>query len=170
MRPMQKPLAEQPRPAKVTPEMLLEEQKRKDLERLQKELDAATSTSPPLPIKSPRRDKFAFFSRKGGSIKDTPPQTATTASTSPGSSIAPKAVESPKQTPQSMPARAPQRSIDAPNPIERPILSQAPKKIVELPQIQQGGGGMVPQTDAPVSASNAGERVSPHFQERGVFC
>ncbi len=27
-------------------------------------------------------------------------------------------------------------------------------------EIKQGGGGIVPQTDAPISASNAGERVS----------
>jgi hypothetical protein len=31
----------------------------------------------------------------------------------------------------------------------------------EPPQgIEQGGGGIVPQIDAPISASNAGERVS----------
>ncbi|KUJ17735.1 uncharacterized protein LY89DRAFT_733562 [Mollisia scopiformis] len=158
----QKHEAEQARLADVEAARILEEQKRKDLERLQKELDAAAAASPPLPFKSPMREKFAFFSRKAGSIKDTPPPTATTVASvapSPAPSIAPKVKEAPKQVQQPLQSRAPQRINEAPKPIERPAPSQAPKKVVELPQqIQQGGGGIVPQTDAPISASNAGER------------
>ena len=98
----------------------LAEQKRKDLERLQAELDAAVPTSPPPPT-SPR-EKLRFFSRKRAQTRTSPP------------SIVKRESESTS-------------------------LSTTKTKSNELPRgIEQGGGG--PQIDAPISASNAGERVS----------
>jgi hypothetical protein len=98
----------------------LAEQKRKDLERLQAELDAAVPTSPPPPT-SPR-EKLRFFSRKRAQTRTSPP------------SIVKRDSESTS-------------------------LSTTKTKSNELPRgIEQGGGG--PQIDAPISASNAGERVS----------
>jgi hypothetical protein len=52
---------------------LLEEQKRKDLERLQAELDAAPPAS--LPVTSPK-EKFTFFSRKRAASKASPPRSS----------------------------------------------------------------------------------------------
>jgi hypothetical protein len=102
---------------------LLAEQKRKDLERLQAELDAATPSSPPLPTGP--REKLRFFSRKRAQTKTSPP------------------VSPPTTTRES----------------ESTSLSTT--KSTEQPRgIEQGGGGIVPQIDAPISASNAGERVS----------
>jgi hypothetical protein len=96
---------------------LLGEQKRKDLERLQAELDAA-SPAPAL-VASPAKEKFGFL-RKRAATKASP------------------------------------RSSESSS---GPSLSQT--KSNEPPRrIEQGGGGIVPQTDAPISASNAGERVS----------
>ena len=95
----------------------LAEQKRKDLERLQAELDAAVPTSPTSP-----REKLRFFSRKRAQTKTSPPAAA-------------------RQEP------------------EKALLSTT--KSNEAPRgIEQGGGRIVPQLDAPMSASNAGERVS----------
>ncbi|CZR56360.1 uncharacterized protein PAC_06248 [Phialocephala subalpina] len=158
---------EQERMKEVEAARVLKENKRKDLERLQRELELA---SPPLLTKSPKREKFAFFSRKGSGSVNSPPQSATTsaaASASPASSAKPSK-EVPRQHVQGpLPSQAPKRIMEASRPIERAVssqapkavLSQAPKKAVEVPQqIQQGGGGIVPQTDAPISASNAGER------------
>jgi hypothetical protein len=95
----------------------LAEQKRKDLERLQAELDAAVPTSPTSP-----REKLRFFSRKRAQTKTSPPPTV-------------------KREPESA-MLTKMKSNEAPRGIE------------------QGGGGIVPQLDAPMSASNAGERVS----------
>ncbi len=100
---------------------ILATQKRKDLERLQAELDAA---APRLPSPTSPKDKFKFFSKKRSSTKITsPPLTASGAQKT---------------------SLTKSRSNDAP---QRGIIGQ-------------GGGGIVPQTDAPISASNAGERVS----------
>lgn len=145
---------------------VLEENKRRDLERLQKELEAA---SPSLPMKSPKKERLAFFSRKSGSgsTRGTPPQTASSAGPSPAGSMAKVSKEAPRQHVQGpIPSQAPKRIMEASRPIERvasqapkAVPSQAPKRVVDVPQqIQQGGGGIVPQTDAPISASNAGER------------
>ncbi|KAE9364464.1 hypothetical protein N431DRAFT_421467 [Stipitochalara longipes BDJ] len=96
----------------------LAEQKRKDLERLRAELDAAVPTSPP-PLTSPR-DKLRFFSRKRAQTTTSPPPTV-------------------------------KREA------EGALLSTT--KSNEAPRgIEQGGGGIVPQLDAPISASNSGER------------
>jgi len=95
----------------------LAEQKRKDLERLQAELDAAVPTSPTSP-----REKLRFFSRKRAQTKTSPPAAV---------------------------KREPENAL---------LLTT---KSNEAPRgIEQGGGGIVPQLDAPMSASNAGERVS----------
>ncbi|KAK0099816.1 hypothetical protein ONS95_008570 [Cadophora gregata] len=119
------------RMAEEEPERLLAEQKRKDLERLQAELDAAP---PPLPacVASPKKEKFAFFSRKRAATKTTPPTTSGSGSGTNSMSKS-RSHEPPRSTEVS-------RSTDLPRGIE------------------QGGGGIVPQTDAPISASNAGER------------
>ena len=99
---------------------LLQEQKRKDLERLEAELDAA-APAVSLPVTTPLKDKFAFFSKKVTATNVSPPRTS-------GSSGRVQLART--------------RSNEPPRGIE------------------QGGGGIVPQTDAPISASNAGERVS----------
>lgn len=106
---------------------LLAEQKRKDLERLEAELDAAP---PPPRITSPGREKFNFFSRKRAATKVTPPTTAGSGNNSMSISRT-KSNDSP-----------PRRSHD---PLPRGV--------------EQGGGGVVPGADAPISAVNAGERV-----------
>jgi hypothetical protein len=143
---------------------ILAEQKRKDLERLQKELDAAVpGTAPAAPkvqaVAGPMlREKFSFFSRKKNAAKDTPPQT-------PKSSSGPTSTISSKSTdPQRVPEKVCKEEL--PKNIEKQVRVELPKRVEkplepELPKaIGQGGGGIVPQTDAPISASNAGERVS----------
>jgi len=119
------------RMAEEEPERLLAEQKRKDLERLQAELDAAP---PPLPapVAGPKREKFAFFSRKRAATKTTPPTTSGSGS---GTNSMSKS-----------------RSNEPPRSTEVPRSTDIPRGI------EQGGGGIFPQTDAPISASNAGER------------
>lgn len=120
------------RMADEEPEKLLAEQKRKDLERLQAELAAAP---PPLmPVASPKREKFGFFSRKRAATRTTPPNTSGSGS---GTNLMSKS-----------------RSNEPPRHTEVPRSTDIPRGI------EQGGGGIVPQTDAPISASNAGERVS----------
>ncbi|TVY37328.1 hypothetical protein LSUB1_G004752, partial [Lachnellula subtilissima] len=96
---------------------ILAEQKRKDLERLEAELEAAAPIAPR--ITSPGREKFSFFSRKRPVSKSAHPRTSESRSGSGGNSMS---------------------------------RTEAPRAILE------GGGGIVPQTDAPISASNAGER------------
>jgi hypothetical protein len=128
---------------------LLAEQKRKDLERLEKELEAAALKREP----SPPKEKLGFFSRKRGATMTAPTPSLSTSApvTSPplpgnrsaSSSSAPtKADGSPART-----------------------INSAGKKGIE-----QGGGGIVPQTDAPISASNAGERVSFNNLGRYMTC
>jgi hypothetical protein len=103
---------------------ILAEQKRKDLERLEAELDAA---APIAPKAISPREKFSFFSRKRAQTK------STSGSESRSGNNSMSKTRSNEQPPRS---------------------SDPPKAIIE------GGGGIVPQTDAPISASNAGERVS----------
>jgi len=104
---------------------ILAEQKRKDLERLEAELDAAAPIAPK--VTSPTREKFSFFSRKRAPTKST----------------------SGSESRSGHNSMSKTRSNEPP-----PRSSDPPKAIIE------GGGGIVPQTDAPISASNAGERVS----------
>ena len=112
--------AERARLAEEENAKLLEEQKRKDLERLQAELDAATPA--PVPLASPAKEKFGFFSRKRAATKTSPPRSS--------------------------------ESGSVPSTLSQTKSNEPPRRI------EQGGGGIVPQTDAPISASNAGERVS----------
>jgi hypothetical protein len=139
---------------------ILAEQKKKDLERLQKELDAAVPT-PPTPklhsITSPMREKFSFFSRKKDAAKVTPPPTPKGSLGSPPATL-PISKEPPRLVEKTTNPQQPKK-------IEIPMVD-APKKpqvAEKTMQIVQNGGGIVPQTDAPISASNAGERVSKHY-------
>ena len=126
--------AEQARLAEEENEKRLAEQKRKDLERLEAELAAAVPDVPR--VTSPGKEKFSFFSRKRASTKATPPNTAGS-----GSGNAPMSKT---------------RSNDPPRGSNEPQQeSNEPPRGIE-----QGGGGIVPGIDAPISAVNAGERVS----------
>ena len=105
--------SERARLEEQTASKLLQDQKRKDLQRLDAELAAAAAPVSPAPSS---KDKFSgFFSRKRA-------PTATTKSSNSGPGTRTSSTD----------------------------LTQG---------IQQGGGGIVPGTDAPVSAVNAGERV-----------
>jgi len=119
----------------------LAEQKRKDLERLEAELDAA----PPLSRVASPREKFAFFSRKRSGTKVTPPTTAGSGN----NSVSRIRTNS-----------NPPRGIN--EPVTRASNDTPTRKSIERPAraIEQGGGGIVPGIDAPMSAVNAGERVS----------
>jgi len=117
-------------------EALLAEQKRKDLERLEAELDAAV---PGLARVVSPRDKFGFFTRKKAATKVTPPSTASGTRSS----------EEPPRIGPLQGGNAPPRSEP------RQSSQEAPKRGIE-----PGGGVVVPGTDAPMSAVNAGERVS----------
>ncbi|TVY31491.1 hypothetical protein LOCC1_G008920, partial [Lachnellula occidentalis] len=97
---------------------ILAVQKRKDLERLEAELDAAARPIATR-VTSPGREKFSFFSRKRAATRSALPRTPESRSDSGGNSMS---------------------------------RTEAPRAILE------GGGGIVPQTDVPISASNAGER------------
>jgi hypothetical protein len=126
--------AEQARLAEEEKERLLAEQKRKDLERLEAELEAA---APPIPrVISPgkEKDKFGFFSRKRAGTRDTPPPTVGSGKNSRSMSRS--------------------RSNDSP-----PQVSNEPTFRV----IEQKREAIVPGTDAPISAVNAGERVSIQY-------
>ena len=129
--------------ARLADEMLAE-QKRKDLERLEAELEAA---GPPPPRVMSPKEKFGFFNRKRATTKstaasgsrDTSEETRTQSQDAParkdeqgGGDVAPGPTSEPRKRSQDAPPRA----------------------------IEQGGGGIVPGTDAPISAVNAGERVS----------
>lgn len=125
---------------------ILAEQKRKDLERLQRELDAAV-LHPHTPklrsVKSPLRSKFSFFSRKKESNSSEPHNPKSYGlKPSPEINVAPS------------PRTLQSGQFDAPKEVKR--LNEVEKSL----QITQGGGGIVPQADVPMSASNAGERVS----------
>lgn len=142
-------------------EQLLAEQKKKDLQRLEAELAAATSTQKAL---SPR-EKLGFFSRKRGTVK-------TTAQASTGSgneSSSPTTLTKPRQ-------RIDISNIGPPQPIDphqilSPVLPEVKEeqpKVPEPPRIEvtnangQSAGRAAPQIDAPISASNAPDRVSIH--------
>jgi hypothetical protein len=122
---------------------LLAEQKRKDLERLEAELDAA---SPGVARVASPRDKFGFFSRKRAATKVTSPSTAASRS---------------RSTSEELQTKSQGRGSEqgggnaAPIPESRKRSQDAPTQAIE-----QGGRGIVPGTDAPMSAVNAGERVS----------
>ena len=116
---------------------ILAEQKRKDLERLEMELAAATAGPSPSIRSSPTTDKagmdkFGLFARKRPISKAPSPKLS-------GS----------------------ERASESNN--ERPSQDASKVKSSDVPRnILQGGGGAVPGTDAPRSAVNAGERVCIH--------
>ena len=115
-------------------ERLLAEQKRKDLERLEAELEAA---APPLPrVTSPgkEKDRFNFFSKKRSGTRNTPPHTAGNGKSSLSASRS--------------------RSSDS-VPIPPHGSTRTSFRVIE-----QKREAIVPGIDAPMSAVNAGERVS----------
>jgi hypothetical protein len=141
-------------------EQLLAEQKKKDLQRLEAELAAAAATSAQKAL-SPK-EKLGFFSRKRGTVK-------TTAQSSTGSgneSSSPTTLTKARQK-IDISNIGPPQPID-PNQILSPVLpelkAESPKK-PEPPRIEvtnangQSGGRSAPHIDAPISASNAPERV-----------
>jgi hypothetical protein len=129
-----------------TVEEKLAEQKRKDLERLEATLDAAIQ-GPAVPrVASPAKEKFGFFSKKRAQTKSTPPAAPTSAPTS---------AHAPAAAPAAAPSSASIARSGGSN--EMPRRSNEPP----LPRpVGQGGAVIVPGTDAPISAVNAGERVS----------
>ncbi|CAG8952885.1 hypothetical protein HYFRA_00007599 [Hymenoscyphus fraxineus] len=131
---------------------LLEEQKRVDLERLEATLDAAGPRSPE--ILSPR-DKFSFFSRKRATSKTSKVPPRTSGSGTSESSVREKSLEPPS------PKRVEKIRKRTSSPPSRRVAKDPfipTHKLAPEQMIQEGGGGIVPQTDAPISASNAGER------------
>lgn len=133
----------------------LAEQKRKDLERLEATLDAAVQ-GPSVPsVGSPVKEKFNLFSRKRSMhTKTSPPPVPTT--TVPAPSVVPTAT-------------APSSSSIARSggSNETPRISNEPP----LPRpVGQGGTMIVPGNDAPISAVNAGERVSYDIYGRILRC
>lgn len=131
---------------------VLAEQKRKDLERLEATLAAAGPRSPG--ITSPR-EKFSFFSRKRA-VSKVPPRTSGSGSASGESAIRTRSIEPP--SPKKEKVRTRNSSPPSRRVVKDPIIPA--QKLAPEQMIQEGGGGIVPQTDAPISASNAGERVS----------
>lgn len=113
---------------------ILAEQKKLDLARLQAQL-----VTPPPKSRRPLLDKLTFFSRNkrstAGSSQPGTPSTIVSAIFSPAFS---------------------QSSRDSS--LEEPPTPSLP--FVKMSFIQPGGKGIVPQFDAPLSASNGGERVS----------
>ena len=113
---------------------ILAEQKKRDLARLQAQL-ALTPTPTSSPKPKPKRlilETFPFLAKKSAN----------------GSSL--------PTTPKSAPAKT------FAFPIWSPTLSLGDKSPspAAMSFIEYGGGGVVPQTDAPASAVNGGERVS----------
>ena len=133
-------------------ERILAEQKRQDLKRLEAELDAAT---PAEQATSPR-EKFGFLSRKFGTTKTLPRRKVESAD-QPVPTIA-----------RARTQKVTKKIIGAPLELGSPletvpigvVSSERKSSVKETDPIKQGGGNIVPQTDVPVSASNAGDRVS----------
>jgi hypothetical protein len=140
---------------------LLAEQKRKDLERLEATLDAAGPRTPSLT--SPK-EKFNFFSRKRAASKAAPPRTSGSGSGSGLSATRTRSIEVPASNEMKKPRNSSppsRRVVREPYKLSQPL---APDQM-----IQEGGGGIVPQIDAPISASNAGERVSDPLSSVGYL-
>jgi hypothetical protein len=144
-------------------EQILAEQKRQDLKRLEAALEAA---APGEQVTSPR-EKFGFLSRKFGTTKTLPSRQfhapdqpvppiarARTQKVTKKIISAPQVLES-TEVPE-LPRQVPRKEE---SPVKEIPLEKLPAKETPI-AIKQGGGGIVPQTDVPVSASNAGERVS----------
>lgn len=113
---------------------ILAEQKRKDLERLEATLEAATKAR----TVSPEREKFTFFSRKRAATK-TSTTTTETRNTSLTTTLSKNSASPPGQSNE--------------------FRAQGKVEV----------GGIGPGTDAPISASNAGERVSRISLQSGNY-
>lgn len=134
-------------------EQILAEQKRQDLKRLEAELAAAAPVEQPTNT----REKLGFLSRKFGTTK-TLPRRQFQAAEDPVPAIA-----------RARTQKVTKKIIGAPLALDT-LKDVGPEQQVsgreespvkdDATAIKQGGGGIVPQTDAPVSAPNAGERVS----------
>ncbi len=127
--------------------LILAEQKRKDLERLQVQLANCQQTSLQSPkTRSPVIEKFAFLTKGRKYKNDWSPALSPTTPSSAGASIS--------------------------EVIHRTTTIESGKAVPT--GIEAGGRGIVPQTDAPVSAINSGDRVSEEPREastrRGVMC
>ncbi|KAM3068947.1 hypothetical protein ACMFMG_004123 [Clarireedia jacksonii] len=121
-------------------ERLLAEQKRKDLERLEATLNAAAADASKNPP-----SKFGFFSKRRGTTSKTTPPTSLS-----NESAALRAINDGPPRNDGPPKSNGLPVQDGPPKIDAPVLAPV--------GIQQGGGGIVPQTDAPISASNMLER------------
>jgi hypothetical protein len=128
--------AEKAKRAEKDAARILAEQKRKDLERLEAELEAAA------PVSSPGREKFGFFSRKRATTRTSPPSAENKFRN--------------MSTSVSLTSMVSTRISGSNDPAPRGVIGQ-------------GGGGIVPGTDAPISASNAGERASFLFPNRTLL-
>lgn len=121
----------------------LAEQKKKDLQRLEAELDAA---HPIQQVSSPSRLRFWRKATKSTPLLSSKHTEST------GASMARAQTRGSGSRGIEETIRSSQQRYDEPQKVGPP-----PKSAIA---IVQGGGGIVPQTDAPISASNAGERVS----------
>ena len=133
-----------------TVEEKLAEQKRKDLARLEATLDAVVQGPSTPRVGSPAKEKFSLFSRKRSThTKTTPPPFPTATVPAPATVPVAAAPSASSIARSGRSSEAPRGSSDPPLP--RPSV--------------QGGAVIVPGNDAPISAVNAGERVS-----YDVFC
>ena len=143
---------------------ILAEQKKRDLARLQAQL--ATVPDPPSqPLKAKSSiilEKLSFLA-KGKTSRLAATTTATKTR-----KISIQSRTTSQQEPEAtspLTLEPPFFSLDEtswlPNPIDRPHSpQQSPRCSAEMSFIEMGGGGVVPQTDAPKDAVNGGERVS----------
>ncbi|KAG9242284.1 hypothetical protein BJ878DRAFT_516337 [Calycina marina] len=132
-------IAEQARRVEAESFRLLAGQKKKDLERLEAELEAAA----PARVASPR-EKSSFFSRMRATTRASPSQNQD------ATPQAQKSVSPPlSQKPQFKGCFASRIGSNT---------SPHGEKEAHFRGIEQGGGDIVPRIDAPMSASNAGAR------------
>ena len=140
-----------------TVEEKLAEQKRKDLERLEATLDAAIQGPAPPRVASPAKEKFGFFSRKRSQAKTAPaaapvaPVAPTPAPTLPALA----GVASAPTAPSSVSIARSGGSNETPRRSNEPPLPRA---------------AVLPGADAPISAVNAGERVSDGVSDCVFHC
>lgn len=116
---------------------ILAEQKKLDLERLRAQLAIIGTPPPPKARTTIIFQKITGFAKAKLSLPDTISQPGTPTSWTPTSYF----------------------PIDFVDDVK---LASSPLPI-EMAFIEHGGGGIVPQTDAPNSAINGGERVSAHL-------
>ena len=139
---------------KVSPQTVeekLAEQKRKDLERLEATLDAAIQ-GPAVPrVASPAKEKFGFFSRKRSQAKTAPAAAPIVPALAPVLPALAVTATAPA-APSSVSIARSGGSNETPRRSNEPPLPRAAAGLV--------GAAVLPGADAPISAVNAGERVS----------